>query len=395
MKQSFVTLISTLLLLVLALLPASANAEALSPQFFGISVLHAINKTPWPQKPYNGIRLWDADGTGWPQVNPGRGKYDWSSLDKWLTLARKRNVDVLYTFGRVPAWANGNKGQSVPPSDLADWDSYVRAIVKHTKGQVKFWEIWNEPNDPRFWTGDNATLIDMARRAYQIIKAEQPTAVVLTPSATWTTTSPSQWFDRYFAAGGGQYADVIAFHGYVGTTPEGIVPELQKLWAVTSRHWINKPIWDTEASWGLDAKLSDPVAQANFLARFYILQVSQGVQRFYWYAWDGSDGGKTSASESWGTLWNGKSTRPAADAYATVRQWLLQAQLPLLCHVNESVWQCPLNGTSFLVWNPAKHQDFQPDVKFTRYFEMTGKPHLIEAGQKVPIGPAPILVQKN
>src|SRR4051812_32441088 len=146
------------------------------------------------------------------------------------------------------------------------------------------------------------TLVTMAQHAYQIIKAAQPDAVVLTPSATWTTTSPAQWFSQYFAAGGGRYAGAISFHGYVGQIPEGIVSDLQNIRAAAGQYSLsNKPIWDTEASWGIDANLSDSTAQANFLARFYILHVSQGVQRFYWYAWDGSDGGKTPASESWGT----------------------------------------------------------------------------------------------
>lgn len=369
------------------------SAQNLPPQFFGVDVLHAANGTPWPSQPYAGIRLWDTDGTGWPQVNPSRGKYDWKALDQWLTLAKKHNVDVLYTFGRVPSWANGGKGQSVPPTDLDDWDNFVRAIAQHAKGRIRFWEVWNEPNEPKFWTGDIPTLVTMAQRAQQVIKSVDPNAIVLTPSATWTSTSPAQWFDQYFAAGGGQYADAIAFHGYVGPVPEGIVADLQQVWSVAAKYSLNKPVWNTEGSWGIDAKITDPYAQANFLARYYILQVSQGVQRFYWYAWDGSDGGKTPASESWGTLWDSSGARPAAEAYGTVRSWLLTAQLPLLCTANNYLWQCTLNSTSLVVWNPNAQQDFQADPRFTHYFDLSGQSHPIADNHIVSIGPSPILLQ--
>lgn len=380
---------------VIGTLALACSAETLTPQFFGISVLHAINNTPWPQQPYAGMRLWDTDGTGWPQVNPSRGHYDWTALDRWLALANQHKVDVLYTFGRVPGWANGGQKQSVPPTDLADWDAFVRAIATHSKGRIKFWEIWNEPNDARFWSGDIPTLVQMAQRAQHIIKSIDPDAVVLTPSATWSSTSPSQWFEKYFAAGGANFADAIAFHGYVGPKPEGIVPELQRIWSVAAKYSVKKPLWNTEASWGVDAKLTDPAEKANFLARFYILQVSQGIQRFYWYAWDGSNGGKHPMTDSWGTLWDNNGLNQAAKTYSNVRKWLLQAQLPLLCNTSSSVWRCNLNATSQIIWHPSAQQHVSVEPKFIHYVDLAGQPHTINNKHMVPIGPAPILLKTN
>ena len=222
-----------------------------------------------------------------------------------VNLAKDHKAEVIYTFGRVPKWANNGKAQSVPPANLEDWETFVRAIVRHAKGRISAWELWNEPNDPKFWTGDMQTLIQMTERAYRIIKSEQPDAIVLTPSATWHEgMSAPQWFRLYFAAGGGKFADVIAFHGYVGLAPETLTREIEHIRAVAGEYSVEKPIWDTESSWGMDAKLEDPVSQAAFLARSYILHASEGVHRFYWYAWDGSDGRSTVSKESWGTLWD-------------------------------------------------------------------------------------------
>ncbi len=378
------------------LFPVATYAANLPGQFFGMTILHAINRTPWPDVKIASIRLWDSDGTGWPQIQPAPGKFNWDGLDRWLALAQRNNADVIYTFGRVPKWANEGKHQSVPPTDLKVWDDFVRAIVRHANGRISAWELWNEPNDPNFWSGDIQTLRTMAERAYRIIKQEQPNAIVLTPSATWRDGSPSDWFEKYFAASGGRYADAIAFHGYVGTEPEGLVTEISRIRSVAQKYGVDKPIWDTESSWGMDAKLSDPAAQAAFLARSYILHVAEGIGRFYWYAWDGSDGGSTPPDKSWGTLWDGsKGYRPAVQAYRTVHSWLDGVRLPLPCGKDDSVWRCELNGNSEIIWTPAGQRTLQLDKKYTRYVALDGQMHTVPATQVVVIGPSPILARSN
>jgi hypothetical protein len=372
------------------------HSSKLPEQFFGMNVLHAINRTPWPTAKIASIRLWDTDDTSWSHIEPARGKFDWDGLDRWLTLAGRHKVEVVYTFGRVPKWANGNKHQSVPPIDLEDWDAFVRAIVRHAKGRIVAWELWNEPNDPSFWTGDLNTLLQMSQRAYRIIKAEQPSAIVLTPSATWhENVSPSQWFRQYFSAGGGSFADVIAFHGYVGTAPEGLTREVENIRKAAADSSIEKPLWDTESSWGIDAKLNDPASQAAFLARSYILHASQGVHRFYWYAWDGSDGGATS-DQSWGTLWEHiDGVREPGRVLTTVANWLRDAELPLICQTSKTVWTCILNNESTIVWDSASDHPYSVDSRFTRYHDLAGHVHPVAANKIVPIGPSPILLNSH
>src|SRR2546422_7328899 len=136
------------------------------------------------------IRLWDTF-TLWSDLNPSPGVYNWTMLDKWLSLARAHNVDVLYTFGGTPAWASSNPkatcdynpGACYPPSDLQSWDDYVRAIVIHAAGRIKYWELWNEVNQSEYWSGDFTTLVTMAHHAYRIIKSIDHQAMILTPSA--------------------------------------------------------------------------------------------------------------------------------------------------------------------------------------------------------------------
>jgi hypothetical protein len=75
-----------------------------SSTFFGMSVDHLLNGTPWPDLPIGTIRLWDAS-TKWGDLNPNSSTYRWQNLDQQVNLARANNAELLYTFGGVPPWA--------------------------------------------------------------------------------------------------------------------------------------------------------------------------------------------------------------------------------------------------------------------------------------------------
>ena len=71
------------------------------------------------------------------------------------------------------------------------------------------------------------------------------------------------------------------------------------------RELSSKPVFDTEASWGRASTMgfeADEDFEAGFLAQFYILHRSAGIERFYWYAWN---------NQEFGTLWSPDPADPA------------------------------------------------------------------------------------
>src|SRR3954466_11740768 len=101
-------------LLCFCLIATTAFAGDVPSTFFGLHILHAVNgSTPWPTDQFGGLRLWDS-GVDWHEIETSRGVYNWSNFDKWMSLAQQHNVDVVYTFGRVPSWANGGQGTAAP-----------------------------------------------------------------------------------------------------------------------------------------------------------------------------------------------------------------------------------------------------------------------------------------
>ena len=106
--------------------------------------------------------------------------------------------------------------------------------------------------------------LELAARAYPIIKSIDPSAIVTTPavSSSGWPLSHDAWLDQYLAAGGGKFADVIAWHGYAGRNdrpalpPEGLSEQIKALRNVLAKHGLSQlPIWNTEGGWGKDAQL--------------------------------------------------------------------------------------------------------------------------------------------
>ena len=377
------------------------SAHAVPETYFCLTVQNATTTTPWPTVPFAGIRTWDSCEVSWSELNPARGVYDWRHLDALLKLAQSHNVDILYTFGRTPRWASENPDQKcgydpgacLPPAKLEDWDNFVRAISTHAEGRIKYWEMWNEPNQHEYWSGDVATLVTMAEHAYRIVKSIDPSAQILSPSAVGGIDDTPDWMSQYFRAGGGPVTDIVAFHGYGKNpaVPEYVVPLIDAVRGVTKQYGQNeKPLWDTEASWGPVNHLPDLDDQIAFVARHYILQWSEGVQRYYWYAWD---------DESYGTMWERQGNlRKTAVAYQQVHDWLVGAQLVVPCEEElTSRWTCQLSRagrySALLVWNTEGQKEYTPPSRFVQLRNLEGE--TIPIHGSVVIGKQPVLLESE
>jgi polysaccharide biosynthesis protein PslG len=374
-------------------------AEAIPPSYFGMT-LHSFEATPWPSIPFASLRTWDT-GVVWADIHEAPNTYRWANLDALIALAQRRGVDLVYTFGRTPRWASASPdaktpygpGQCAPPAKIEYWDEFVRAIVSHANGKIKYWEIWNEPQNPDFYCGDVSTMVELQRRAYEIIKTIDPASMVLTPSPVSTLGPP--WMSRFLAGGGGKYADIMAFHGYLapGADAESIISMITKFKAVFAEHGQEtKPVWDTEAGWGEDPWLPDPDQQAAFLAKFYLLHWSAGIGRFYWYGYD---------NHLWGTLWDPKSgLQKAGIAYREVHQWLQGATMTAPCVSSRAVWTCNLareNGyRAKIMWTSAKasaHASRMPvSDEYRQYRDLDGNLQKV-VDRSVPLSYKPILVE--
>jgi hypothetical protein len=409
-------------LLCLSLATVAAQAQTISSNFFGMHMHTGIlGKQPWPVAKFGSIRLWDTT-TGWADINTSPGIYNWTTFDSWLSTAQAHGMaSVLYTFGKTPRWASSNPNNSTcdygpglcgTPDDLnADgtgtdqhWKDFVRAIATHAAGRVKYWEMWNEPNITTRWTGTMAQLVRMSADARSIILSVDPSAVLLTPAPANGLTGTATWMGQYFAAGGGQYADVIAFHGYVQhagahPVPEDVVTLINNLTTVMKTYGqSSKAIWNTEGSWGRTSVtgFTNLDQQSSFLVRYIVLQLSKGVSRFYWYQWN-----NTNTS---GVLWvptpsisPGTVLKPGI-AYEQAYKWLAGATMSTRCSMtSNSTWSCVLTRAggyeAMIVWNAKGNASFTAASQYKQYRTIYGGLVSLPISGTITVGTTPIMLE--
>lgn len=325
--------------------------------YFGMHIQNPSDET-WPQVPFSEWRLWDARGTVWYNLEPQKGKWNFAQLDRYVAMAESRGVHVLLTLGQTPRWATPRPsdppawrpGAAAPPINEEDWREYALAVATRYRGRIHEYEIWNEPNLPTYYSGSIEQLVQLSRDAYEIIHHVDPSAIVVSPSVTgWYGV---RWLDKYLSAGGGKYADVLGYHFYSSPNePESSLPTIQGVFSCMRAHGLSMPVWNTETGYSIASRLRELKTEPGslsrlltqqealaFVMRSYLLNWASGVQRLYWYNWDGDP---MAVGDDLG-----REKKPAALGYAAVRQWMTGATLQE-CHEDRTTgWECTLTRSS-------------------------------------------------
>jgi len=332
------------------------SSQRIPENFFGIHIHRAAGVTPWPAVPIGAWRLWDAQ-VSWPQLEPRKGQWNFALLDRYVSLAEEHRAEVLLPLGLSPQWASKHPlessayqpGNAAEPADNADWRNYVATVVTRYRGRIKAYEIWNEPNNRGFWTGDTRQMVALTREASEIIHRIDPEASVVSPAAT--TSSGIPWLTQFLNLGGGKYVDVIAYHFYVSPQPpEAMVPLIQQVRQIMRDTGVgDKPLWNTESGWQIPKPFPSEELAAAYLARAFILNWAAGVSRFYWYAWDNHSWVSLQTTES-----DNRTVTPAGRAFGAIQKWLAGAELNYCEENPDHVWTCKLTRRgvpSWIQWN--------------------------------------------
>jgi hypothetical protein len=389
------------------------RGAAVPESFFGMHIHRAVPTTrypvpcAWPDVGFYGWRLWDSS-VSWPALEPSSNQWDFATLDSCVVLAEQEGAEVLLPLGLSPAWASSRPdepsayapGNAAPPRDLEDWRTYVRTVATRYRGRIRQYEIWNEPNLPRFFSGSASEMLALASEAYRILKEVDPENVVVSPSAT-SGEAGLRWLEGYLGQGGRDACDVVGFHFYTGGEP----PETIRLLAIRARRVLDrtgagsKPLWNTETGWSIASQFpsgstgADQARAASYVSRALISAWAGGVKRFYWYAWDNFKMGLTEA--------DGKTEKPAATAYRVTRRWLLGMRMKDWSLASPGVYcvtlEQPDGRLRWLAWTGAGSGTFRvpADWKVARIEDLTGRAHPLSdlVGDDIRVGTSPLLLE--
>lgn len=392
--------------------PPLPPRAAIPRSYFGMHFNHL--DTAWPDlgKAIGTVRIWDAAGTGdgslpgaqWSEINTSDGVYDWRGLDERLRRAGANGATLLYTLGgRTPRWASAQprtptpygEGQCAPPASDAIWQAWVRAIATRYKGRIRLWEVWNEADLLDFYCGTPERLVALARDAYAILKAVDPANRVLSPG--FSGAAGPGYLDDYLTLGGGRYADIVAYHFYVGTPEEAVSSRLVNLRTVLARHGLRgKPLWNTEQGWieiPGPAPLPDAVGAA-YVARAYLLNWAYGLARYYYYTWD--------------NVWNrfpftrsdGVTLAPAGVAYREVATWMTGKVMESITRDASGTYLVTLRDAQGarqrVLWNAGRNVGFTVPAAWgaLRLRSVTGSSRQLATAAKITVTGSPVLLEE-
>ena len=265
---------------------------------------------------------WNREEISWDHIQfaPG-GPYRWDGTedgfydyDRAIDLQHKAGIQILGLLDYNPAWFKSKNPH--PEEWLSDWGDYVYNVVSRygrERGQIRYWEIWNEPNllESGYESGlytvrDYVNILSVANAA---AKAADPNAmIVLGGIAEIWSDVPTHAYDlrEYLqliaAHGGWDEFDILGLHPYRPLAPE--VPAWRRDQWETMQNQMDlvdvlldqlgrKPIWYTEMGWSseLDGGMSE-LEQGAWMQRFLLIALTRpGVEKIFWYDFRNDTGG--------------------------------------------------------------------------------------------------------
>lgn len=242
----------------------------------------------------------------WSDIEPTEGNWQFAVYDDLVKRATNADIPLLgilaYSMKRESVAAADLQGDPwalsfCPPDDIEQFATFA-GMVAARYPEVRYWEVWNEPNTTYFWrpSPDPARYVQLLKLSYHAIKAANPKDIVVlgglspgTGGGQVNTTTAASFLESVYQDGGRNYFDAVGFHPY----NDGAAPDSYLADYVNSVHDVmarnqdgNKPVWITEIGWfvGTGTNALSEAQQADYLSRsFTILYNLNFVQRVYWY----------------------------------------------------------------------------------------------------------------
>jgi hypothetical protein len=246
----------------------------------------------------------------WSAVESTKGTYTWSnvaSLESNLVQASQLGLQAILIISQSPTWARKYTDKGCGPiksTEILSFANFMSEVVKRYSAppyNVKYYQIWNEPDAPVGLPGDSVFGCwgevsykndpyfggeyygDMLKQVYAKVKAANPAAQVLVGGLLLDCDprskgpgycsgeighDPSQWnfFEGVVKKAGSQGFDYVPFHGYTyfatgenpvwqeihtgGWSASGgqVNGKIGYLKSIMSKYNVNKPLMLTESS---------------------------------------------------------------------------------------------------------------------------------------------------
>lgn len=222
----------------------------------------------------------------WAVIEPEKNKFSWAFPDKVVAEFKRHGFNIFPILNYFSAWSNCTAPNTDEEREL--FARYVYLVVSRYKKDIKYWEVWNEPNLAQFWAPlpDPENYTKLLRVTYKAAKAADPSCKIVAPAIAGLDMP---FLEAMYKHGAKGYYDIFSYHYYSTEPPEKnrwLEKDLQKIHDFLKKQGDLKPIWITEmgvTSIAAPGGVSEKI-QADYLVRNYLICLSTGyVERIFWF----------------------------------------------------------------------------------------------------------------
>jgi hypothetical protein len=353
---------------------------------------------------------WMLTDFSWNVIEPSDNDWKWDRFDDYVAGAEPHGKKILAILDYDVKWihdsshntandrfTDGVEHRYIAPNEVPYFCDYVKETVKHYKGKVDAWCIWNEPNlNPRFWRGTMEEFFYLTTEAAKAIREVDPEAFII--GGALNILANEDWVRGLFTSGAMEQIDAVAYHPYMtGAGPTANVFKTFK--KNVSEYGFEDKIWVTEVGYptyetpprpsgryGTDIhedKMPETVMQT------IVLLTANGAQRIFWYHLFDPSSQNNGDSEDWfGLIKNDFTWKKGAVAYQLAAKNIpgTTCKTPERYDVPNSIESYYFEGSDgkhcLVVWNnagvaPKKVQVYLPGTN--------QKVYNLESGEATPI----------
>ncbi|WP_334181870.1 hypothetical protein [Novosphingobium sp.] len=331
----------------------------------------------------------------WAGTERKPGTYDFGTYLEFAREVHARGMRPLFIldygnpvhtpFTKIQ-WRGRDERRTSPPvapEQIKAYSDWAAAAAKAFAPYDPIWEVWNEPDHPRFWPPkpDAAAYGRMALAACQAIRGADGSAEVYGPAA-------SKWVDGAFltALAGSKAVTCfsrISVHPYQMT---GDVTRDAALWGGLRRRIVAggqvKAPKIANSEWGRPIiGRVDGEAQARYLVRTLVSALAADVAPNVWYSWKDAGSNPDYDQHNFGLLQANGTPKPSYFALQTLLKEL--GAMRYVCPVQRAGVEGAIfsggNGAAALVWAKAGAALLEPAKlvpsgwKLAGLVDMTGK----------------------
>jgi hypothetical protein len=222
----------------------------------------------------------------WNNMEKVQGEWDFSVYDHFLAKAEEEGIRVLAILDYDTDWLNPDKGKYVSPEQMPLFLDFVTKVAERYGSRVGAFEIWNEPNTNRFWTGTNKEFFQLTSQTLDLLKTISPDTPVAVGSLFYNPIVNAKSFLReLIRAGVLEKADALSLHPYV-LSPVSLEKTILDARNLLLQEGFSTPIWITEAGFPTGGSYPNKIKlekQSYVIAEAITRLAAAGVELITWY----------------------------------------------------------------------------------------------------------------